>query len=220
MPVAWEGIPFIAICMAVTAILLILDWEFVAIPMMVLALFMIYFFRDPDRPPVHNKSAILTPADGKVLAIEDLQHGDNRYQNGAKKVSIFMSLFNAHINRIPMGGRITGLSYHPGKFFLANKDKATVYNEHNIVTLETDNRTKIVFVQIAGYIARRISCWVNEGDHVEAGQRFGLIRFGSRLEVYVPPHCTIMVTKGQRVKAGHTIIGYLDESEEGQSINA
>ena len=220
MPVAWEGIPFIAICMAVTAILLILDWEFAVIPMMVLTLFMIYFFRDPDRPPVHNKSAILTPADGKVLAIEDLHHGDNRYQNGAKKVSIFMSLFNAHINRIPMGGRITGLSYHPGKFFSANKDKASVYNEHNIVTLETDNRKKIVFVQIAGYIARRISCWVNEGDHVEAGQRFGLIRFGSRLEVYVPPHCTIMVTKGQKVKAGHTIIGYLDESEEDQSINA
>jgi phosphatidylserine decarboxylase len=220
LPVAWEGIPFIAISMAVTAILLILDWEFVAIPMMVLTLFMIYFFRDPYRPPVRNKSAILTPADGKVLAIEDLQHGDNRYQKGAKKVSIFMSLFNAHINRVPMGGRIKGLSYHPGKFFSANRDKASVHNEHNIITLETDNRTKIVFVQIAGYIARRISCWVNEGDHVEAGQRFGLIRFGSRIEVYVPPHCTIMVTKGQKVKAGHTIIGYLDESEKDQSIKA
>lgn len=220
MPVAWEGIPFIAAGIVVIAILLILDWEFIAIPMMVLTLFIIYFFRDPDRPQIHNESAILTPADGKVLAIEDLQHGDNRYQNGAKKVSIFMSLFNAHINRIPMGGRITGLSYHPGKFFSANREKASVYNEHNIVTLETDNRTKIVFVQIAGYIARRISCWVNEGDHVEAGQRFGLIRFGSRLEVYVPPNCTIMVTKGQKVKAGHTVVGYLDESEQGQSINA
>ena len=220
MPVAWEGIPFIATGIVVIAILLILDWEFIAIPMMVLTLFIIYFFRDPDRPHIHNESAILTPADGKVLAIEDLQHGDNRYQNGAKKVSIFMSLFNAHINRIPMGGRITGLSYHPGKFFLANREKASFYNEHNIVTLETDNRTKIVFVQIAGYIARRISCWVNEGDHVEAGQRFGLIRFGSRLEIYVPPHCTIMVTKGQKVKAGHTVVGYLDESEQGQSINA
>ena len=220
MPVAWEGIPFIAAGIVVIAILLILDWEFIAIPTMVLTLFIIYFFRDPNRPQIHNKSAILTPADGKVLAIEDLQHGDNRYQNGAKKVSIFMSLFNAHINRIPMGGRITELSYHPGKFFSANRDKASVHNEHNIITLETDNRTKIVFVQIAGYIARRISCWVNEGDHVEAGQRFGLIRFGSRLEVYVPPHCTIMVTKGQKVKAGHTIIGYLNESEKGQSIKA
>jgi len=219
LPVAWEGIPFIAICMAVTAILLILGWDLPAIPMMVITLFMIYFFRDPNRLPTHNKSAILTPADGKVLAIEDLRHGDNRYQDGAKKISIFMSLFNAHINRIPMGGRIIALSYHPGKFFSANRDKASVYNEHNIVTLETQNKTKIVFVQIAGYIARRISCWVNKGDHVEAGQRFGLIRFGSRLEVYVPPHCTIMVTKGQKVKAGHTILGYLDESEQVHEIN-
>jgi phosphatidylserine decarboxylase len=220
LPVAWEGIPFIAICTAATVILLILDVEFAAIPMMGLTLFTIYFFRDPDRPPVYNKSAILTPADGKVLAIEDLQHGDNRYHNGAKKVSIFMSLFNAHINRIPMGGVITGLSYHPGKFFSANRDKASVFNEHNVITVETENRTKIVFVQIAGYIARRISCWIDEGDRVTSGQRFGLIRFGSRLEVYLPSHCTIMVTKGQKVKAGHTIIGYLDESKQDQSTKA
>jgi phosphatidylserine decarboxylase len=212
--------PFIAISMAVTALLFILDWVPFAGLMMVLTLFIIYFFRDPDRPLIQDESAILTPADGRVLAIEDLQHGDKRYPEGAKKVSIFMSLFNAHINRIPIRGTIRGLSYHPGKFFSANRDKASVYNEHNIVTMETDNRTKIVFVQIAGYIARRISCWVNEGDHVEAGQRFGLIRFGSRLEVYVPPHCTIMVTKGQKVKAGHTIIGYLDENEQVHEINA
>lgn len=214
LPIAWEGIPFIAICMAVTAILFMLDWEFVAIPMMVLTLFIIYFFRDPDRPQIHNESAILTPADGKVLAIEDLQNGDNRYQNGAKKISIFMSLFNTHINRIPMSGKITELSYHPGKFFLANRDKASVYNEHNIVTLDTHRRARIVFVQIAGLLARRISCWVNEGDFVEAGQRFGLIRFGSRLEVYLPPHCTIIVTKGEKVKAGQTVLGYLGETED------
>ena len=214
MPVAWEGIPFIAVSMAVTAILFIVDWEFIAIPMMVLTLFMIYFFRDPDRPQIHDESAILTPADGKVLAIEDLQNGDNRYQQGAKKVSIFMSLFNAHINRIPTSGRITELSYHPGKFFSANRDKASVYNEHNILTLDTNNRARIVFVQIAGCIARRISCWVNEGDRVEAGQRFGLIRFGSRLEVYLPPDCTIIVTKGEKVKAGQTVLGYLGENED------
>jgi len=214
LPVAWEGIPFIAMSLAVTAVLLFLEWKFFAIPMMVLTLFIIYFFRDPDRTRIPNESAILTPADGKVLAIEDLPEGDNRYPNGAKKVSIFMSLFNAHINRIPISGKITGLSYHPGKFFSANRDKASLYNERNIVTLETHNRAKIAFVQIAGLVARRISCWVHEGDVVETGQRFGLIRFGSRLEVYLPPHCTIIVTKGQKVKAGQTILGYLGETKD------
>ena len=214
LPVAWEGIPFIASCMVMTAFLFIVGWELFAILMMMLTLFMIYFFRDPYRPRIREESAILTPADGKVLAIEDLEHGDNRYPNGAKKISIFMSLFNAHINRIPISGRITELSYHPGKFFSANRDKASVCNEHNIVTLDTHNRARIVFVQIAGIIARRISCWVNEGDFVEAGQRFGLIRFGSRLEVYLPPHCTIIVTKGGKVRAGQTILGYLGETED------
>jgi phosphatidylserine decarboxylase len=213
LPIAWEGIPFIAICMAVTAVLFILGRELFAIPMMALTLFVIYFFRDPYRPLIHDKPAILTPADGRVIAIEDLQHGDDRYPNGAKKISIFMSLFNAHINRIPISGRITELSYHPGKFFSANRDKASVYNEHNIVTLDTNDRARIVFVQIAGLIARRISCWVNEGDVVEGGQRFGLIRFGSRLEVYLPPHCTITVIKGQKVKAGQTALGYFGENE-------
>jgi phosphatidylserine decarboxylase len=214
LPIAWEGIPFIVISLAVTALLLILDWDLFAVLMMVLTLFIIYFFRDPDRPLIQDESAILTPADGRVLAIDDLQHGDKRYPEGAKKISIFMSLFNAHINRIPIRGRIRGLSYHPGKFFSANMDKASIYNEHNIVTLETHNRTTIIFVQIAGFIARRISCWVHEGDFVEAGQRFGLIRFGSRLEVYLPPHCTVIVTKGQKVRAGQTVLGYLGEIEE------
>jgi phosphatidylserine decarboxylase len=214
LPVAWEGIPFIALSLAATAVLLFLGWKLFAIPMMVLTLFIVYFFRDPERPQISNESAILTPADGKVLAIEDLPEGDNRYPNRAKKISIFMSLFNAHINRIPINGKITALSYHPGRFFSANRDKASLYNERNVVTLETYNKAKIAFVQIAGIIARRISCWVREGDVVEAGQRFGLIRFGSRLEVYLPPHCTIIVTRGQKVKAGQTILGYLDGTED------
>jgi phosphatidylserine decarboxylase len=214
LPIAWDGIPIIAISMAVTALLFILDWYLFAALMIVLTSFIIYFFRDPERSLIQDESAILTPADGKVLAIEHLQRGDKRYPEGAKKISIFMSLFNAHINRIPIKGRIRELSYHPGKFFSANMDKASIYNEHNIVTLETHNRATIIFVQIAGFIARRISCWVQEGDFVEAGQRFGLIRFGSRLEVYLPPQCTVIVTKGQKVRAGQTVLGYLGEIED------
>jgi len=213
LPFAWEGIPFILTGISLTSILFIINWKFFAIPMAVLTLFNIYFFRDPERPQINDEMGILTPADGKIISIEKLNKGDNHYKENATKISIFMSLFNAHINRIPIMGKITDLSYHPGKFFSANRDKASLYNEHNIVTLETNNKAKIVFVQIAGLIARRISCWIKRGDYVETGQRFGLIRFGSRLEVYLPPDSTIMVKEGQKVKAGQTVIGYLDESK-------
>ncbi len=177
--------------------------------MAVLTLLTIYFFRDPERNQVNKEKMVLTPADGKVLSIEKLNHGDNHFKDKAIKISIFMSIFNSHINRIPIRGNIAQLSYHPGKFFSANKDKASLYNEHNIITLETDNRKKIVFVQIAGLIARRIACWIKKGDYVETGQRFGLIRLGSRLEVYLPPDSTITVKKGWKVKAGQTVIGFL-----------
>lgn len=209
LPVVREGIPFIIAGMGLTSIPLLLDWELAAIPLAVLTLFTVYFFRDPDRTPVNEEKAVLTPADGKVISIEELSKGDNRLKDRAIKISIFMSLFSAHINRIPIGGRITQLSYHPGKFFSANRDKASLYNEHNMVTLETNDRKKILLVQIAGIIARRIVCWVKKGDYVETGQRFGLIRFGSRLEVYMPPDCRLAVTKGEKVKAGQTVIGYL-----------
>lgn len=213
LPLAWEGIPFILIGIVLTSMLFILNWKLLAIPMAVATLFTIYFFRDPKRTHADDERGIFTPADGTVLSIENLHNGDYRLKDKAIKISIFMSVFNAHINRIPIKGKISQLSYHPGKFFSANRDKASVYNEHNIVTLETDNRKKIIFVQIAGIIARRIACWVKKGDYVETGQRFGLIRFGSRLEVYLPTDCEIKVKKGEKVKAGKTIIGYLSETE-------
>lgn len=217
LPVAWEGIPFIATSIVFTSIFFIFHWIFLAIPMTVLSLFITYFFRDPQRPQVHDEMAILTPADGKILSIETLNNGDNRCRDKAIKVSIFMSLFNAHINRIPIRGTIADLSYHPGKFFSANRDKALLYNEHNVVTLRTNSKKEIVLVQIAGLIARRISCWIKKGDYVESGQRFGLIRFGSRLEVYLPPDSIITVKKGEKVKAGQTLIGYISKNEKKKS---
>lgn len=213
LPVAWEGIPFIITGIGLTSILSILDWELLSVFFAILTLLTVYFFRDPERPHVAPEKAILTPADGKVLSIDRLNNGDNHVEGKAIKISIFMSLFNAHINRIPLSGRIAHLSYHPGRFFSANRDKASLYNERNIVTLETETRKKIVFVQIAGIIARRIVCWVKKGDYVETGQRFGLIRFGSRLEVYLPPDSRLTVQKGEKVRAGQTVIGYLGESE-------
>jgi phosphatidylserine decarboxylase len=209
LPIAREGIPFILTGIGLTCVFLILDLLVLAIPLAVLTSFIIFFFRDPERNLVNSEKAVLTPADGKIIAIERLANGDNRFPDTAVKLSIFMSVFNAHINRIPVGGRINQLTYHPGKFFSANLDKASLHNENNMVLLETDNREKIVLVQVAGLIARRIVCWVKAGDYVKAGQRFGLIRFGSRLEVYLPPDSTITVRKGEKVKAGQTIIGYL-----------
>lgn len=209
LPIAREGIPFILIGIGLTCVFLILDLLVLAIPLAVLTSFIIFFFRDPERNLVNSEKAVLTPADGKIIAIERLTNGDNRFPDTAVKLSIFMSVFNAHINRIPVGGRISQLTYHPGKFFSANLDKASLHNENNMVLLETDNREKIVLVQVAGLIARRIVCWVKAGDYVKTGQRFGLIRFGSRLEVYLPPDSTITVRKGEKVKAGQTIIGYL-----------
>lgn len=209
LPIAREGIPFILTGIGLTCVFLILDLLVLAIPLAVLTSFIIFFFRDPERNLVNSEKAVLTPADGKIIAIERLANGDNRFPDTAVKLSIFMSVFNAHINRIPVGGRISQLIYHPGKFFSANLDKASLHNENNMVLLETDNREKIVLVQVAGLIARRIVCWVKAGDYVKTGQRFGLIRFGSRLEVYLPPDSTITVRKGEKVKAGQTIIGYL-----------
>jgi phosphatidylserine decarboxylase len=209
LPIAREGIPFILTGIGLTCVFLILDLLVLAIPLAVLTSFIIFFFRDPERNLVNSEKAVLTPADGKIIAIERLTNGDNRFPDTAVKLSIFMSVFNAHINRIPVGGRINQLTYHPGKFFSANLDKASLHNENNMVLLETDNKEKIVLVQVAGLIARRIVCWVKAGDYVKTGQRFGLIRFGSRLEVYLPPDSTITVRKGEKVKAGQTIIGYL-----------
>ena len=120
-----------------------------------------------------------------------------------------MSVFNVHVNRIPANGKISSIRYYPGRFFSANLDKASAQNEHNRITLQTGGNGRIVFVQIAGLIARRIACWIREGDEVKAGQRFGLIRFGSRMDVYLPRGFRVVAGKGEKVQAGKSILGYL-----------
>ena len=151
---------------------------------------------------------MVSPADGKVLyvrKIKDSPFGDET----CLKISIFMSILNVHVNRIPYGGTIKSIDYHPGKFFSANLDKASKQNEHNAVELETDDGKKIVFVQIAGLIARRIICRIQEGDRVTRGERFGMICFGSRLDIYLPADTEPSVAAGQYVNAGNSIMGYL-----------
>jgi phosphatidylserine decarboxylase len=209
-PVAKEGVPFILVSSGLTLLLACLGLFYISVPIGVIALFIIFFFRDPERrhSPGGDKE-VLTPADGTVLEVHHLNGQDNPIGQSAVKVSIFMSIFNVHVNRIPIGGTIENISYHPGKFFSANLDKASKENENNTITLKTENAERIVCIQIAGLIARRIACWIKKGDRVKTGQRFGLIRFGSRLEVYLPGNSSVAVQVRQKVKAGQTVIGYL-----------
>jgi phosphatidylserine decarboxylase len=207
--IAREGFLFAGIGLMMTLLFLFLGLVSLAIVAGAITVFVLYFFRDPERKADVQEKAVLTPADGRVLGAWSLESGDNPLGTKAVKVSVFMSLFNVHVNRIPARGRITKILYRPGAFFAANLDKASEKNEQNAVTLDTREGKQIVFVQIAGLIARRIACWVREGDEVQAGQRFGLIRFGSRVDVYLPEGSRVAVQPGHNVKAGETILGYL-----------
>ncbi len=173
-----------------------------------LTLFVIYFFRDPERRVPPEEKAILSPADGKVIQVEPCR--EERFLHGsAIKISVFMSLFSVHVNRIPLTGTIANSSYFPGKFFSANLDKASAANEQNALLIETAEGARILTIQIAGLIARRIVCWVGKGDRVVRGQRFGLIRFGSRLDIYLPQETRVQAHPGQKAYGGQTILGYL-----------
>ncbi len=176
-------------------------------------LFNIYFFRDPERKPdsILSGDEIVSPADGRVIFLEKVF--DDRFLKGETvKISIFMSLFNVHINRIPIGGRVEKILYNKGKFFSANLDKASIENEFNGVIINIDDNVgeksrRMAFVQIAGFIARRIVCKIKEGDKVQSGNRFGLIKFGSRLDLYLPLSFKRSVKVGDRVFSGKTILG-------------
>lgn len=209
LPLAREGFPFIFIGIGVTVIFAFLGWTTLTIITSVITIFVIYFFRDPERHHLEEKNAVLTPADGRILEVKHVDEKESPLGQPSIKVSIFMNVFNVHVNRIPIKGTIKKISYHPGKFLSADLDKASEQNENNRVTLETADGREILVIQIAGLVARRIACWINRGDTVKTGQRFGLIRFGSRLEVFLPADSKIIAQVGRKVKAGETVIGYL-----------
>jgi len=209
VPVAKEGYPFIFFFCFFTLISAILGFSLLSVIGFIASTFAICFFRDPERFTPDDKNAVICPADGKIIVIEDLP-GNNICAEPAKKISIFMNVFNVHVNRMPCGGTISDLAYKPGKFYSADSDKGALHNEYCAVTMHTESGKKIVFVQIAGLIARRIVCWLERGDSVTAGKRFGLIRFGSRVDLYLPPESSVNVQLGQKVRAGETIIAHLD----------
>ena len=207
-PVANAGYPIIFAAVFTTAVFALLELTALALIGLAVTFFICYFFRDPDRVIPSYTGAVVSPADGKVILAG--QGNNNPFIEGkCLKISIFMSVFNVHVNRIPHEGQIKTVSYCPGKFFSANLDKASKHNEHNAVLLETDQGKQICFVQIAGLIARRIICKVQQKDKVVRGQRFGMICFGSRLDIYLPPDTELKVVAGDRVKAGTSILGNL-----------
>ena len=207
IPIAKQGLPYILGITVILILFLFLGWTFFTVLALILTAMVINFFRDPERVIPQVPQAVLSPADGKIIfagsTFEDRFVGEETL-----KISIFMSIFNVHVNRIPLTGEVESIHYEKGTFFAANLDKASHDNEHNAVVLRTPEGEKIVFVQIAGLIARRIDCWLQTGELVQQGERFGMIRFGSRLDVFVPINSRLAVSKGQRVKAGESILCY------------
>ncbi|HQB31145.1 MAG TPA: phosphatidylserine decarboxylase family protein [Syntrophales bacterium] len=207
-PVALEGMPFILSLTVLVLLFAFFGFPRTALVFLVPTVFTVWFFRNPERKVPEDEKAVISPADGRVLKVEALVE-DEILGEPVRKISIFMNVFNVHVNRMPFSGTIRKIRYTPGKFLSANLDKASRLNERNAILLETDGGLKILTTQIAGLIARRIVCWVEEGMSVKRGERFGMIRFGSRLEVFMPPDARVAVEKGDTVRAGETIIGYL-----------
>ena len=174
-----------------------------------LSFFSLYFFRNPKRMRTYKENEIISPADGKVVRIDDID--DTEIGGSSKRVCIFMNVFNVHINRNPISGKITQIKYSKGSFLNAAKDQASFENERNSIIIERDTKRKIRVVQIAGLIARRIRCFLKEDDNIDQGDYLGLIQFGSRLDVYMPKNTIIKVKVGDKVKAGIDTIGVFDE---------
>ncbi|MBT8372873.1 MAG: phosphatidylserine decarboxylase family protein [Deltaproteobacteria bacterium] len=207
--IARAGYPFIFVAAFATAILALLGLTVPTLIGLVITFCIGGFFRDPDRVIPTQEGVVVSPADGKVIAAGIVR--DNPFLSGeCLKISIFMSVFNVHVNRVPYNGRVKETHYHPGKFFSANLDKASQQNEHNAVTIEMENGLPLCVVQIAGLIARRIICYIKPGDQVRRGQRFGLICFGSRLDVYLPTGMKLKLAAGDKVKAGTSILGQFE----------
>lgn len=205
-PVAKAGYPFIFASAFATAVFALLGVVFLAVLGLFVTGFICYFFRDPDRLVPTGEGLIVSPADGKVIKVQPVAQTPY-FEGGCTRISVFMSVFNVHVNRVPHEGTIRQVTYHPGKFFSANLDKASTDNEHNALLLESQAGKQVGFVQIAGLVARRIICAVQPGDVLNRGQRFGLICFGSRLDIYLPTETEIRVAVGDKVQAGSSILG-------------
>jgi phosphatidylserine decarboxylase len=206
--VAKEGVPFILLSAFTSLICSILQYNYAGLGFLLATIFSTYFFRDPERIVPEDKNAVVSPADGKVIRVEEV-FDDRFLQQNVLRVSIFMNVFDVHVNRIPFAGTVQRISFKPGRFYAADKDKAMLQNEYNAAIIRTDSGQEYAVVQIAGLIARRIICWTEPGDQLKTGERFGLIRFGSRVDLYLPKNVDLTVKIGEKVRAGETVLGKL-----------
>lgn len=207
--IAREGWPFLVVAIIIAlfastygGILELLAW--------IVVLFVVQFFRDPPREIPQDVGAVLSPADGRVIKVERTQ--DPYGEREAILISVFMNVFNVHSNRSPVDGTVEKVQYFPGKFVNADLDKASAENERNAVVLKTTDGQAVTFVQVAGLIARRILCYIKAGDTLARGQRYGFIRFGSRVDVYLPLDASVKVSIGDKVSATTTILATLPQS--------
>jgi phosphatidylserine decarboxylase len=205
LPLAPEGYPLMGGAATLTVVLFVLGWTIPAVAALALTIFVVSFFRDPQRTSPIGPGLIVSPADGRVIKVAPVQ--DDRFLHGtATLVSIFMSPLNVHVNRIPASGRVLDVRYNPGKYFRAFADKASLDNEQNAVLMEDELGRQFCFVQIAGFLARRIVCHLHAGMAIERGQRYGMIMFGSRADLYLPPAAQVRVHVGDRARGGLTVI--------------
>lgn len=206
-----DGILWVLIPLVVALAAAFTGYWFIALPFFLLAAFMAYFFRDPRRTTPTDESLVVSPADGRVTRIEHLNSSATPSTDDARKttvVSIFLSPFDVHVNRAPIAGEIKDVTYTKGKFMIATRDEASLVNEQNALTIQGAQMT-VVCKQIAGVLARRIVCWKQAGDRLVLGERFGLIKFSSRTDLVLPPEVEVLVSVGERVRGGVTIIGRL-----------
>lgn len=205
IPIAREGYRLIALAWAVPLLFFLAGWTIPTLIGIGVAFFVTSFFRDPDRTVPTDPQLIIAPADGRVVKVAEVH--DDRFLHGpARLVCIFMSPLNVHVNRVPAGGRVVDIRYNPGKYFRAFADKASLENEQNAILMEDASGRRFCFVQIAGFVARRIVCKVRSGDEVVRGQRCGIIMFGSRADVYLPADTEVCVKVGDSARGGETVI--------------
>lgn len=207
IPIAKEGYPFIA--PAFVMAVLSLPWPFYVSGFFILLfVFVTQFFRDPEREVPEEGDAVVSPADGRVIKVEVLR--DDRFlKEEVLRICVFMNVFNVHVNRSPYDGTVEDIIYNEGKFFPADKDKASLENEQNALIIKIPTGERIAFNQIAGLVARRIVCNVKPGSELRKGERFGMIRFGSRVDIYMPKETVPAVKVGDKVSAGSSIIARL-----------
>lgn len=204
---AREGFPLMGAAGVTTLGLNLLDWWWAGLATLAITLFFVWFFRDPDREIPEGEGLVVSPADGVVTAIDADRAPEALAGGHFQRVSIFMSPIDVHVNRIPADAEVVSVKHTPGKFLAAYDDRAPLENERNEVVLRDPAGRTFAFVQIAGLMARRIVCHLRPGDRVERGARFGIIMFGSKVDVYLPPEARVRVRVGERVRAGSAVLG-------------